>query len=216
MLIALHEAATKRAPSKIQPLHNPDPSHQNHQDTDEAADRSHHRVECTTHRTPWRQKVCVQLLREHIEKLLNSGLLSMFMRLAYISVGLSPIRTELHFRGNFRIGGYSSEMPIPSTDFVGSNNRSNAKSDHRMLIDADSPASSKAVASPSLSCEHSLSTCCRLVSSFLTEMVQQIHSLRASGVMSSQAASAFASDASAFRRSAEDYVRLLRRFERLS
>src|SRR5260370_1923521 len=32
-------------------------------------------------------------------------------------------------------------------------------------------------------------------------MVQQIHSLRASGVMSSQAASAFASAASAFRRS---------------
>jgi len=55
---------------------------------------------------------------------------------------------------------------------------------------------------PSLSSEHTLSTCCRLVSSFLTEMVQQIHSLRASGVMSSQAASAFASDASAFRRSA--------------
>src|ERR1019366_7374886 len=55
---------------------------------------------------------------------------------------------------------------------------------------------------PSLSSEHTLSTCCRLVSSFLTEMVQQIHSLRASGVMSSQATSAFASDASAFRRSA--------------
>jgi hypothetical protein len=55
---------------------------------------------------------------------------------------------------------------------------------------------------PSLSSEHTLSTCCRLVSSFLTEMVQQIHSLRASGVMSSQAANAFASEASAFRRSA--------------
>jgi hypothetical protein len=55
---------------------------------------------------------------------------------------------------------------------------------------------------PSLSSEHTLSTCCRLVSSFLTEMVQQIHSLRASGVMSSQAASAFASNASAFPRSA--------------
>jgi len=54
---------------------------------------------------------------------------------------------------------------------------------------------------PSLSSEHTLSTCCRRVSSFLTEIVQQIHSLRASGVMSSQAASAFASDASAFRRS---------------
>jgi hypothetical protein len=55
---------------------------------------------------------------------------------------------------------------------------------------------------PSLSSEHTLSTCWCLVSSFLTEMVQQIHSLRASGVMSSQAASAFASDVSAFRRSA--------------
>jgi hypothetical protein len=55
---------------------------------------------------------------------------------------------------------------------------------------------------PSLSSEHTLSTCCRLVSSFLTEMVQHIHSLRASGVMSSQAASALASDASASRRSA--------------
>jgi hypothetical protein len=54
---------------------------------------------------------------------------------------------------------------------------------------------------PLLSCEHTLSTCCRLVSSFLTEMVQQIHSLRASGVISSQAANAFASDASAVRRS---------------
>jgi hypothetical protein len=55
---------------------------------------------------------------------------------------------------------------------------------------------------PSLSSEHTLSTCCLLVSSFLTEMVQQIHSFRASGVMSSQAASAFESDASAFWRSA--------------
>jgi hypothetical protein len=55
---------------------------------------------------------------------------------------------------------------------------------------------------PSSSSEHTLSTCSRLVSSFLTEMVQQIHSLRASGVMSSQAASTFASDAIAFRRSA--------------
>lgn len=54
---------------------------------------------------------------------------------------------------------------------------------------------------PSLSSEHTRSTCCRLVSSFLTEMVQQIHSLRARGVMSSQAASAFGSDVSVFRRS---------------
>jgi hypothetical protein len=55
---------------------------------------------------------------------------------------------------------------------------------------------------PSLSSEHTLSTCCRLVSSFLTEMVQQIHSLRASGVMSSHAVRACTSDARAVRRSA--------------
>jgi len=55
---------------------------------------------------------------------------------------------------------------------------------------------------PSFSSEHTLSTCWRLVSSFFTEMVQQIHSLRASGVRSSQAVNAFASDARAFRRSA--------------
>ena len=54
---------------------------------------------------------------------------------------------------------------------------------------------------PSLKLRAHLSTCCRLVSSFLTEMVQQIHSLRASCVMSSHAARACASDASAFRRS---------------
>src|ERR1035438_3002508 len=93
MLIALHEAATQRAPSKIQPLQNPDPSHQNHQDTDEAADHSHHRVECTTHRAPRDKKVCVHLLPGAHRKALNSGLLSMFMRLSYISVGLSPTRT---------------------------------------------------------------------------------------------------------------------------
>jgi hypothetical protein len=55
---------------------------------------------------------------------------------------------------------------------------------------------------PSLSSEQTLSTCCCLVSSFLTEIVQQIHSLRARGVMFSHAARASASDASAFRRSA--------------
>ena len=55
---------------------------------------------------------------------------------------------------------------------------------------------------PSFSSEHTLSTCWRLVSSFFTEMVQQIHSLRASGVRSSQAVNTFASDARAFRRSA--------------
>src|ERR1700722_18261924 len=46
---------------------------------------------------------------------------------------------------------------------------------------------------PSLSSLRTLSTCCILVSGFLTEIVQHIHSLRASGVRSSQAASASAS-----------------------
>src|SRR4051812_8364435 len=41
-------------------------------------------------------------------------------------------------------------------------------------------------------------TCSFLVSGVLTEVVQQIHSLRASGVMSSHAASAFRSAARAF------------------
>ena len=93
-------------------------------------------------------------------------------------------------------------MPIPSTDLVASNNRSNGNQTHRMHHRCGQPGQQQGRRIPSLSCAHSLSTCCRLVSSFLTEMVQQIHSLRASGVMSSQAASAFASDASAFRRSA--------------
>jgi len=41
-----------------------------------------------------------------------------------------------------------------------------------------------------------------LVSAFLADSIQQIHSLRASGVMSSHVANAFASEASAFFRSA--------------
>jgi len=44
--------------------------------------------------------------------------------------------------------------------------------------------------------------CCLLVSGFLTEIIQQIHSLRASGVMSSHAARANGSVTSAFRKSA--------------
>ena len=40
--------------------------------------------------------------------------------------GWSPTRTLHSFWGNVRLAGYSSEMPIPSTDFVASNNRSNA------------------------------------------------------------------------------------------
>jgi hypothetical protein len=43
--------------------------------------------------------------------------------------------------------GHSPEMPIPGTDSVTSNNRSERKSHLRMLIDADNPASSTAAAS---------------------------------------------------------------------
>ena len=53
---------------------------------------------------------------------------------------------------------------------------------------------------PSLSCGTALDMLL-LVSAFFTEMVQQIHSLRASGVMSSHAASAALSEARAFRKS---------------
>ncbi len=54
---------------------------------------------------------------------------------------------------------------------------------------------------PSLSSVRTLSTCCFLVSGFLTEIAQQIHSLRARGVRSSHAASASASEARVFRKS---------------
>jgi len=55
---------------------------------------------------------------------------------------------------------------------------------------------------PSLSSVRTLATCCRLVSGFLTEITQQIHSLRASGVISSQAASAAPSEVRVWRKSA--------------
>src|SRR5690348_2065639 len=54
---------------------------------------------------------------------------------------------------------------------------------------------------PSLSSVRTRSTCCLLVSGFFTEIAQQIHSLRASGVRSSHAASASASDARVLRQS---------------
>ncbi len=54
---------------------------------------------------------------------------------------------------------------------------------------------------PSLSSEHTLSACCLLVSSFLTETVQHIHSLRANGVISSHFSFAAGSDARAFLKS---------------
>ena|SRR5271154_1482950 len=92
-------------------------------------------------------------------------------------------------------------MPIPNTDSLISNNRSERES-HQNAHRCGQPGQQHGRRIPSFSSEHTLSTCCRLVSSLLTEMVQQIHSFRASGVMSSQAASAFTSDASAIRRSA--------------
>src|SRR5690348_8083885 len=54
---------------------------------------------------------------------------------------------------------------------------------------------------PSLSSVCTRSTCCLLVSGFFTEIVQQIHSLRASGVRSSHTASASASAARVSRKS---------------
>jgi len=44
--------------------------------------------------------------------------------------------------------------------------------------------------------------CCRLVSDFLTDITQQIHSLRASGVISSHFARAAGSEMRTFRKSA--------------
>ena len=55
---------------------------------------------------------------------------------------------------------------------------------------------------PSLSSVRTRSTCCLRVSGFLTEMTQQIHSLRASGVMSSHFARAAESEARTLRKSA--------------
>lgn len=55
---------------------------------------------------------------------------------------------------------------------------------------------------PSFSSEHTRSMCCLRVSGFLTEITQQIHSLRASGVISSHFARATGSEIRAFRKSA--------------
>ena len=55
---------------------------------------------------------------------------------------------------------------------------------------------------PSLSSVRTRSTCCLLVSGLLTEMTQQIHSLRASGVIFSHFARAAGSEMRTFRKSA--------------
>jgi hypothetical protein len=51
------------------------------------------------------------------------------------------------WKDNVRVGVESPGMPIPSTDSITSNNLSERESHHRMLIDADSPASSTVAAS---------------------------------------------------------------------
>jgi hypothetical protein len=55
---------------------------------------------------------------------------------------------------------------------------------------------------PSLSSVRTRSMCCLLVSGFFTEITQQIHSLRASGVRSSHSARAAESAMRTFRKSA--------------
>src|ERR1700730_17255000 len=55
---------------------------------------------------------------------------------------------------------------------------------------------------PSLSSVRTRSMCCLLVSGFFTEITQQIHSLRASGVISSHFARAAESEMRTFRKSA--------------
>jgi hypothetical protein len=55
---------------------------------------------------------------------------------------------------------------------------------------------------PSFNSERIRSTCCLLVSGFFTDITQQIHSFRASGVMSSHFSRAAGSDISALRKSA--------------
>ena len=64
------------------------------------------------------------------------------------------------------------------------------------------PAQQQGLRTPSLSSVCTRSTCWLLVSAFLTEIVQQIHSLRASGVISSHAANATGSPLRTFRKSA--------------
>src|SRR6202047_5418013 len=54
---------------------------------------------------------------------------------------------------------------------------------------------------PSLSSVRTRSMCCLLVSGFLTEITQQIHSFRASGVISSHFARATGSEMRTFRKS---------------
>lgn len=64
------------------------------------------------------------------------------------------------------------------------------------------PAQQQGLRFPSISSKRALSMCCFLVSGFLTEVTQQIHSLRARGVREFHLARAFLSGVNAFRKSA--------------
>ena len=63
------------------------------------------------------------------------------------------------------------------------------------------PAQQQGRRFPFISSARVLSTCCFLVSGFLTDSTQQIHSLRASGVISSQAARATEEEVMTLRKS---------------
>jgi hypothetical protein len=52
MLVSLHETATHRTPGKVEPLQNPNASHQNNQGTDEATDESHDSIEHSEQNAP--------------------------------------------------------------------------------------------------------------------------------------------------------------------
>jgi hypothetical protein len=52
MLIALHETAAHGTPGKIESLQNPNASHQEHQDTDKAADHPHDSIEYLEQNAP--------------------------------------------------------------------------------------------------------------------------------------------------------------------
>ncbi len=80
--------------------------------------------------------------------------------------------------------------------------RNHVKLSQRHFPRCGQPGQQHGLRMPSMSSERTRSTCCILVSGFFTEMVQQIHSLRASGVMSSHAASARGEARSAFLKSA--------------
>lgn len=71
-------------------------------------------------------------------------------------------------------------------------------------IESDSCAECTIAVPPPIAsdCFRTLSTCCLLVSGFLTEITQQIHSLRASGVISSHFLRSAGSESRAFRKSA--------------